>query len=348
MTVQHTDVGIALVTDRRRWSYCLEHGPLTAPATGDYKFALDYDAVEGAAQLGILSADKSHWLPSTSTETIDKVARRLQVSARLRSGQVFWLMLSNNHPAGDEISRLVVRQATVAVDVRDAISVLRDSIARMIAQRHAIDWRAPWLKAAMLTRAATRKQWDRIRSRLIDGSLELAAARQAARPLEEELAQLSHLRDLDHVYKLLQERRPEPLHLNGCGDFQLMALENWSELRGYPEFQTFSMNIDGLLSSVAYYAGIKERVLESPCCIYHLEHEVGSGWTPEGEALLRRRVAERGITWLDARDVFVWSAYMHWLDRPMIFNKSDWGLGACEFQQRTIQPLRIDQAASKT
>ena len=60
------------------------------------------------------------------------------------------------------------------------------------------------------------------------------------------------------------------------------------------EFETFSMNIDGLFSYVAHAAGIKEQILDLP--IYHLEHEVGSGWSPEGEALLRKRIAERGIT----------------------------------------------------
>jgi hypothetical protein len=76
-------------------------------------------------------------------------------------------------------------------------------------------------------------------------------------------------------------------------------------------------------------------VLEYPMHIYHIEHECGSGWTPEGEAALRRRIAERGITWLDARDVFLWSAYMHWLRGPMIFNKSDWGLGALRLHEIT-------------
>ena len=118
----------------------------------------------------------------------------------------------------------------------------------------------------------------------------------------------------------------------------MMAREHWFELRGYPEFETFSMNVDGLFSNVAHYGGIRERALESPCHIYHLEHEVGSGWTPEGDALLRRRIAERGIPWLDSRDVFVWSAYMHWLDRPMIFNTSDWGFGAVSLSETVIAP----------
>jgi hypothetical protein len=119
-----------------------------------------------------------------------------------------------------------------------------------------------------------------------------------------------------------------------------MAREHWFELRGYPEFHTFSMNIDGLFSSIAYYAGITERALDSPYHIYHIEHEVGSGWSPEGEAVLRRRIAERGITWIDSKDVFVWSAYMHWLRRPMIFNRSDWGFGALELGECIVEVRR--------
>ena len=85
---------------------------------------------------------------------------------------------------------------------------------------------------------------------------------------------------------------------------------------------------------------LSERSLESPCHIFHLEHEKGSGWTPEGDEVLRRRIAERGITWLDARDVFVWSAYMHWLKRPMIFNMSGWGFEDVELEETIVEPAR--------
>jgi hypothetical protein len=142
---------------------------------------------------------------------------------------------------------------------------------------------------------------------------------------DEKLRALAPLNDLAGIDQFLRERRPENLHVNGCGDFQLMAREHWEELRGYPEFETFSMNIDGLFSYIAHAIGIKEQVLDMP--IYHLEHEVGSGWSPEGEALLRQRIAERGITWLDASTVYIWAAYMAWLGRPMIFNRSAWGFG---------------------
>jgi hypothetical protein len=94
------------------------------------------------------------------------------------------------------------------------------------------------------------------------------------------------------------------------------------------------MNIDGLLSYMADAAGIEEQILAED--IYHLEHEVGSGWSPEGEAILRRRIAERGITWLDASTVYVWAAYMKWLRRPMIFNGSDWGFASDSLVEHEI------------
>jgi hypothetical protein len=179
---------------------------------------------------------------------------------------------------------------------------------------------------------------DRMRARIVHRSPEYGALLTVRQGLESELRRISELGELTHLQRLLHDQRPDDLHLNACGDFQLMAREHWFALLGYPEFQMFSMNIDGLFSSIAYYAGIRERALESPCHIYHLEHEKGSGWTPEGDELLRRRIAERGITWLDARDVFVWSTYMHWLRRPMIFNMSSWGFGDVELEESIVEP----------
>jgi hypothetical protein len=88
-----------------------------------------------------------------------------------------------------------------------------------------------------------------------------------------------------------------------------MARRHWFELHGYAQFTMYSMNIDGLMDDVAHHAGIREEVLSMPRCIYHLEHEQGSGWTPEGEGLLRKRLSESGADWLDAATVDLWSAY---------------------------------------
>jgi hypothetical protein len=99
------------------------------------------------------------------------------------------------------------------------------------------------------------------------------------------------------------------------------------------------MSLDGLFEVLAQAAGIREQVFEMPLCIYHLEHEKGSGWTPEGEAQLRKRIAESGITWLDASTVHIWATYMQWLRRPMIFNGAGWGLGDVTLPETTLQPV---------
>ena len=64
-----------------------------------------------------------------------------------------------------------------------------------------------------------------------------------------------------------------------------------------------------------------------------------AGWSPEGEAMLRRRIAERGITWLDASTVYIWAAYMRWLGRPMIFNRANWGLADSSLPETIQSPV---------
>jgi hypothetical protein len=166
-----------------------------------------------------------------------------------------------------------------------------------------------------------------------------ASSLEQQRQLDARIAALAPLAELAPFAELLRDHRPVGLHQNGCGDFQLMAREHWFALRGYPEFEIFSMSLDGLLAVLAHAAGIREHVFDMPRCIYHLEHERGSGWTPEGEAQLRKRIDESGITWLDASTVHIWATYMQWLRRPMIFNGPDWGLGEVVLPSRTLQPV---------
>jgi hypothetical protein len=182
----------------------------------------------------------------------------------------------------------------------------------------------------------------RLRFRVVRAAKEFDALEQALRASDDQLRKLAPLSHLGDFNQFLRVQRPDNLHVNGCGDFQLMARQDWEELRGYPEFETFSMNIDGLFSYVAAATGITEHILDMD--IYHFEHEVGSGWSPEGEAALRRRVAERGITWLDATTVYIWAAYMKWLGRPMIFNHSNWGF-ADKVLPETIYPATSTKAS---
>src|SRR5262249_42283644 len=70
--------------------------------------------------------------------------------------------------------------------------------------------------------------------------------------------------------------------------------------------------------------------------VYHIEHSAGSGWTPEGEQLLNRRMAERGIPVLEWSQVKRWITDMHELHCPLIFNGPDWGLGGEDLPETVI------------
>ena len=130
-------------------------------------------------------------------------------------------------------------------------------------------------------------------------------------------------------------RCPDLLHTNGCGDFTLIARERWFDLRGYPELDIFSMNIDSVFCFAAHYGGAREEVLPDPMRIYHIEHGSGSGWTPEGQKSLFDRIAAKGIPILDNEDVLQWGAQMRRLNSPMIFSHEDWGMANLSLAETT-------------
>ena len=125
------------------------------------------------------------------------------------------------------------------------------------------------------------------------------------------------------------------LHTNGCGDFTLLAREKWFDLRGYPELDIFSMNIDSVFCFTAHYGGAREEVLADPMRIYHIEHGSGSGWTPEGQQKLWERLAAKRIPVLDNEDVLQWAAQMRRLNTPMIFSHEDWGMANLSLAETT-------------
>lgn len=132
------------------------------------------------------------------------------------------------------------------------------------------------------------------------------------------------------------------LHLNACGDFTLLHCDAWASLRGYPEFETYSMHLDSVLCTAAHFAGARERVLRDPMRIYHVEHGTGSGWTPEGHAKLNERLAKAGIPQLGHDEFHKWAVRMRRERKPMIFNEEDWGLAGEDLVER--RPLDAGQA----
>jgi hypothetical protein len=131
-------------------------------------------------------------------------------------------------------------------------------------------------------------------------------------------------------------KAPVFVHTNACGDFTLMAREHWFDLRGYPEFDLFSMNLDSVLCVAAHHGGAREQMLSEPMRIYHIEHGTGSGWTPEGQAKLFERIRARGLSFVDNEEVLVWAAQMNRLNSPMVFNHENWGLAEYDLKETVL------------
>lgn len=135
---------------------------------------------------------------------------------------------------------------------------------------------------------------------------------------------------------LFQFRGIKPLHTNACGDFTMLSRERWSQLRGYPELEIFSIHLDSVLCNMARYAGSREVVLRgSDMRLYHIEH--ASGWSPDEVPRLIQRLNDRGIPWIDMPEFDDWVACMRATQQPLIFNDGNWGLASEKLDETIIR-----------
>lgn len=142
----------------------------------------------------------------------------------------------------------------------------------------------------------------------------------------------------DGVWLVHAERTTsiEHLHTNGCGDFKLISREGWEAICGYPEFEAFSFNIDSMGLVAAHYAGFEEVTLLPPCVCFHIEHSLGSGWTPEGEKKLFARLRAANILNPEWPVLLPLVDQMRRERRTLEFNHSGWGLGDFDLPERAL------------
>jgi len=129
------------------------------------------------------------------------------------------------------------------------------------------------------------------------------------------------------------------LHTNGCGDFTMMSRRDWFALRGYPEWQVFSWNIDSVIVYQAHYNDIAVEELDGSRVHYHIEHDNGSGWTPEGAESLWSRLAERGLPLIDYRQFYeiIYALQDNAEEKRIsIYNDPDWGFAARDIECRVL------------
>lgn len=130
------------------------------------------------------------------------------------------------------------------------------------------------------------------------------------------------------------------LHTNACGDFTLLAREDWFRLRGYPEWPIFSWHIDSVFMFAANAHGIREMTLGPKCRIYHIDHSKGSGWSHDGAAQLFARLDSKSIPYLTNEDVAQLQASFAFDPSSAIANESTWGLADVDLPEREVVPAK--------
>jgi len=128
-----------------------------------------------------------------------------------------------------------------------------------------------------------------------------------------------------HLKNMISPLYPK-LHTNSCGDFTMMTKEKWHSLRGYPEYEIFSFNIDSIILQMAYEDGLSEKILKGSLRMYHMEHS--AGWTPESGKKLIKRLKDTGVPFFSFKEFGQLASKMHKKKSPMISNKEGWGLGS--------------------
>jgi hypothetical protein len=352
-TVPLVDVrrgAVRVVTLAAHDSYALYYPFLRATRDGVHAIRLRYRIVNGEIVLGPLSHDGLWWREHQMTRSRRDLDAVIDVSIALKAGEDFRLVVYNQHPEGDRPSEVEIHELTVSDGI--ALSSPRGagrarSLFGRAFRRHVPDRAQDAVKSAISRAMLPLVEWhfgdtlaEQIYGRLQE---ERRLSKEATLALVDSndhlarrVAELEPLTDVAAVYGFLRRVHPDSLNANACGDFLLMAREHWFELRGYAEFEMYSMNIDGLFTYTAHYGGAPEERLDGAMRIYHMEHAAGSGWTPEGEAKLRQRMQEGGVDWLDWQTVSLWISYMHWLERPMIFNAERWGYADVELPETIV------------
>jgi hypothetical protein len=113
MSLAKSEEGLQLITPAERWAYALLYSSLRVAEEGNYRFELKYSLRNGDIAFGALTEDQSRWLaqagPASTPPFADKPGVLVKsLSLRLKSGEGFHLLLTNNYPGGSHPSELVI------------------------------------------------------------------------------------------------------------------------------------------------------------------------------------------------------------------------------------------------
>ena len=112
----------------------------------------------------------------------------------------------------------------------------------------------------------------------------------------------------------------QELHLRTCDDFIFMTRSDWHQLRGFPELAIQPTRLAALFCCMAHALGVRQQILQTPLCLYHVEHEHGHAPSPAQPG----SDAAAAPTMTHAQLL----AFVHQSRfAPTLLNPKNWGLG---------------------
>jgi hypothetical protein len=227
----------------------------------------------------------------------------------------------------------VNRLLAAAAHTRVAAAILAAALRRMAAElaryvRNVVPLRRLPIRLYYLLRrlvVGTGRQIARL-VRLVVGLAVVAASR---------LAAAFRLRGANDPARM-RLARSRWLHCWACGDFTLLAREDWFSLRGYPEWPMYSWHIDSVFMYAANAHDLRQVALGPRYRAYHIDHS--SGWSPDGERELFARLDAKGIPYLRDADLRRWQHRFAKDPASAIVNGPDWGLAGHRLPERCVLP----------
>ncbi len=133
------------------------------------------------------------------------------------------------------------------------------------------------------------------------------------------------------------------LNTFACGDFTMLHKDDWNKIKGYSEMESYSLHIDSMCIYSCVRNEINEVSFQAPLCCYHIEHSIGSGWTPEGEQKLYSRLYSMGVSIPDIEILHEYIDENCQNDKKIIFNNDDWGFNKVAFNEVLCDKIGINQ-----
>ena len=115
-TMHFTAGGIAVRTPRRAYAFAMSYPPLVAPATGRYRFALQYSHRSGQFCFGARPSDDSRYLAADAVGHRAGNVRELCFWLDLKRGETVLLRIANNNTLGPGAASFLLEELS-AIEV---------------------------------------------------------------------------------------------------------------------------------------------------------------------------------------------------------------------------------------